>query len=218
MVLEKTAHHRRSLRIAVVSFLFALIPFSFIKAPYPEELVLQHVPTFFLLAGLLFAVVKWNMTRLTFGCLVTFLILHFIGARWIYSFVPYDDWIEMITGSTLSERFGWERNHYDRLVHFAFGVLGVPPIAEVFRKNSRVSPLMATFIAISFVSAMGAVYEIMEWLIAVSFAPAYAESYNGQQGDVWDAQKDLALALLGSLLAAAILPFVPPNVEISGKT
>ena len=65
----------------------------------------------------------------------------------------------------------------------------------------------ALFTAISAVAAASAVYEVFEWLLAVVAAPEYAEHYNGQQGDLWDGQKDMALAIAGSLIAAMPLAF-----------
>lgn len=64
-------------------------------------------------------------------CLVVFLWLHILGARYIYSFVPYDDWSRSVLGSGISEWFGWERNHYDRLVHLCFGGLWMVAIPVV---------------------------------------------------------------------------------------
>jgi putative membrane protein len=106
-------------------------------------------------------------------------------------------------GSSISEHFGWHRNHYDRLVHFASGVLGVPIASEVLQRVTGLQPRGAAVISISVVVSIGAAYEIVEWQLAVWLSPMQAEAYNGQQGDIWDPQKDLALAALGSILSAA---------------
>ena len=126
-----------------------------------------------------------------------------IGATWIYSFVPYDELSIWLTGSSLSEQMGWQRNHYDRLVHFASGILIVPPATEWLRRANGMRIPAAAIMSIAVVMSIGAVYEILEWQIAVRLSPGQAEAYNGQQGDIWDPQKDLALALAGSLIAAA---------------
>lgn len=188
------------LRLCVIGCLTLLVPASFIGAAYPQELVLQHIPTLVALAILAAITINTPMSRLSFACLVGFLVLHLIGARWIYSFVPYDDWSVALTGRGLSERFGWERNHYDRLVHFGFGLLGVPPASELLQRMTAIRPPGSAILAVAIVVALGALYEIAEWQIAITFSPEFAESYNGQQGDPWDAQKDQALALLGALI------------------
>ena len=119
--------------------------------------------------------------------------------------MPYDSWLEKIAGTTLSEHFGWERNHYDRFVHFASGLLGVPLASECLQRFGNMRPLGAAVMGVASVLAVGAVYEILEWQVAITFSPARAEAYNGQQGDVWDPQKDLALAALGASICAGFL-------------
>ena len=185
---------------------------SFWEAPYPAELRLQHLPT---VAGLvlLWGVVerKWLQPSSVL-CLILFVWLHVIGARWIYSFVPYDRWAEQWCGRSISACFGWQRNHYDRLVHLASGVLFAPPAWETMLRQGISKPTWAAGLSVAIVLAIGAIYEIAEWAVSMIFAPEYAESYNGQQGDFWDPQKDMALAGLGAIVSAAWLyaTFKPP--------
>lgn len=183
----------------------ALVPLSFVVAPYPRELVLQHIPTVVGLVAFAFITFRGTPSPLSFACVVAFFLLHILGARWIYSYVPYDEWATALTGESLSQRLGWQRNHYDRLVHFASGVLGVPPAAEALQRLGNMRPLGAAIMGIASVLAIGAMYEMVEWQIAVRLSPEQAAAYNGQQGDIWDAQKDLALAWLGSLIAACFV-------------
>ncbi|WP_417730117.1 DUF2238 domain-containing protein [Rosistilla oblonga] len=196
---------QRRLRIIGLIVTAAAIPLSFVAAPYPNELVLQHIPTAVGIGLLTVAVIRYHPSRSSYICCLTFLWLHIIGARWIYSFVPYDDAVKMITGHTISETFGWQRNHYDRLVHFASGALGMAPISHLLQSWCRIAPAAAAILAMACVLAIGAAYEILEWQIAMLFSPEMAESYNGQQGDIWDAQKDLALAWLG---AVVVIPMI----------
>lgn len=192
-------------RLALIGFTALAMPLSFLSAPYPRELVLQHIPTVIGLLLLLGIVLKYRPSSTAFYCSLAFLWLHIIGARWIYSYVPYDEFLRAITGRTLSETFGWERNHYDRLVHFASGFLGLPILSEYLRSIYRLRPLSAAVFAMLGVLAIGSMYEILEWQIAMAFSPEMAESYNGQQGDVWDAQKDLALAWLGAIICSPLV-------------
>ena len=129
-----------------------------------------------------------------------FMVLHIIGARWIYSYVPYNEWFISILNLNLNEYFGLERNHYDRFVHFAFGITFFPVVYEIITKKLKCSfktALLITFFAIQFFSLF---YELFEWFLTIFLSPEEAENYNGQQGDIWDAHKDMALALLGSTL------------------
>ena len=156
--------------------------------------------------GLLAADTRRNwISRSSFLCLSFFIWLHILGARYIYSFVPYDKWVTTLIGSSASEWFGWDRNHYDRLVHFLFGMLFVIPAAELGSRCGKLSPKWAVSFAVLVVLSISALYEVFEWLLTVVMAPRHAEAYNGQQGDMWDAQKDMALAFVGSVVT---LPFL----------
>jgi putative membrane protein len=172
-----------------------------INPPYPNELLLQHIPT--LVALLLLATMhRWlRLSDTSFTLIVGFLVLHVIGARWIYSYVPYDDWTEAFFGFRLTDLFGFHRNHYDRLVHFAYGLLFAVPIREFCINYVHISRRFASYIAIEFTMATSMIYELVEWGIGVILAPDAAERYNGQQGDMWDAHKDMALASLGAIIA-----------------
>src|SRR3569832_164127 len=115
--------------ILLVAFVVAWAG-SCIRPPYPSELVLQHIPTVVAVVGLVFADHRWRFSLASFAQVLAFLGLHLLGARYLYSNVPYDDWTGAIFGAEISTRFGWERNHYDRLVHLAYGLLLVGPCRE----------------------------------------------------------------------------------------
>ena len=91
------------------------------------------------------------------------------------------------------------------LVHFAFGLLMVYPLWRFIEQHARLSSLWAATGAMCVVMAASAGYEIVEWMMAVLFAPDWAEAYNGQQGDLWDAQKDMALATAGGLISIGLI-------------
>ncbi|OLF37769.1 hypothetical protein BTW00_02875 [Psychrobacter sp. C 20.9] len=137
-----------------------------------------------------------------------FLVIHIIGARYLYSYVPYNDWTQQLFGIRLDELFGWQRNMYDRLVHFSYGLLLFHAMVDVSKSIFNVQSvklLIALALMINMSSSL--LYELLEWSIAMTLSPEAAEAYNGQQGDIWDAHKDMALALLGGLIAAGIMLF-----------
>jgi len=182
----------------------ALLVVSLVQPVYPREQTLQHVPTLVGLALLAVDVRRGLLSRGAFACCCVFLWLHIVGARYIYSYVPYDAWLRTVCGSSPSEWFGWMRNHYDRLVHFGFGALAMLPLSQGVHRAAGVGRTSAVVFTLTAVAACSGLYEVLEWLLTVVVSPADAESYNGQQGDVWDPQKDMALAMLG---AAAATPF-----------
>ncbi|HWB07989.1 MAG TPA: DUF2238 domain-containing protein [Pirellulales bacterium] len=172
-----------------------------IDPPYPHELLLQHVPTTAAVVALVGLRRRLALSRGGGRLVLAFLALHTVGARYLYSYVPYDDWSAAVFGGSLSSVCGFTRNHYDRLVHFAYGLLLFFPAREVFVRRFRQTDLAADVLAMQFILATSALYELVEWSVALWFAPDWAERYNGQQGDTWDAQKDMGLAALGAAVA-----------------
>jgi putative membrane protein len=167
-------------------------------------MILQHIPTAFYLVGMIWLGRKYPLSNTAATCLFLFMLLHVLGARYIYSNVPYDRWIESLAGANLTQKFGWQRNHFDRLVHFCFGLLWVRPVWEVCVNYVGVPRRFAYYTAFEFVLAFSMVYELVEWALAIFMSPHAADAYNGQQGDMWDAQKDMSLALVGALLAVIV--------------
>ena len=184
--------------------LLVLLLLAQIDQPYLEIALLQHIPTMLLIVAAPWLLRRWPLSTASVACVVLFLALHTLGGRYAYSNVPYDDWARALTGNSLSEAFGWTRNHYDRLVHFAFGALSVAPVTEITRRWGGLGPRGAALTVLGWVLAISCLYEIFEWLLTILAAGETADRYNGQQGDIWDAQKDMALATLGAILVLAI--------------
>ena len=131
------------------------------------------------------------------ACIAGVLALHTIGGRYTYSNLPYGEWFAFLSGHP--------RNMYDRFVHFVFGLLAVYPAFEFSRRHAGASSPLALAVAVGCVVVFGALYEIFEWLLTLVIAGPLADDYNGQQGDIWDAQKDMALALGGALIGAGFV-------------
>ena len=176
-----------------------------IEQPYPEIALLQHIPTMLLLVAAPALLRRWPLSTPAVACIVAFMALHTLGGRYAYSSVPYDAWSRALTGTSLSDAFGWTRNHYDRLVHFAFGALSVIPVAEIARRWGGLGKRGAALTVLGWVLATSCLYEIFEWLLTIVAAGETADRYNGQQGDIWDAQEDMALAVLGAILVLLVL-------------
>lgn len=181
----------------------ALVVVTWWDPPWPVEQALHSSLTVVALVALFWAHKRFDLPLRVWVWALVFLALHTVAARWIYSFVPYDDWTDALLGIRLTDVFGWQRNHFDRLVHFAYGLcvtmmLGLKPVRSL-----------------EVVLATSALYELFEWGVAVVLAPGMAEAYNGQQGDMWDPHKDIALACLGAVVAVAVL--MPTRVGAAGR-
>ena len=128
-----------------------------------------------------------------------FLSVHSIAARWLYSYIPYDAWGQSLFGFSINTHMGWTRNHFDRLVHLMFGVCFTPGIASYAMRRYRLAPKRAFYVAVCAIMITSLWYEWFELAIAMTLSGEDAEAYNGQQGDMWDAHKDMLMATLGSL-------------------
>ncbi len=200
----EVASGSRYQQILWLSVLAALLA-SRVGAPYPDQMALQHIPTVVFLVGWPILARRFPLSNAAMTCLAAFLLLHVLAARYIYSYVPYDDWSRRLFGFEPTARFGFRRNHFDRLVHFAFGALWVRPVWEICTRYFRVPRRFAYYAAFEFVLAFSMLYELVEWGLSLILAGADADAYNGQQGDLWDAQKDMSCALLGASLALLVI-------------
>ena len=185
--------------VGLVAFTFV----TFINPVYPREQFLQHIGTVLLLIPLLIDLVKDRMPMSAFAGIVIFAVLHVIGARYIYSYVPYKDW-SVSLGIVDADYFQDSRNHYDRFVHFCFGVLLFPYLQYACKQWFNLKTISAVFMSWLIIQTGSMIYELFEWLLTIVMSPEQADNYNGQQGDVWDAQKDMVLAMLGSTIMAII--------------
>ena len=191
-------------RILFILFLAAFAG-SWVRPPYLQFLLMQHVPTFLAACLLVYLSNRFVISRLSFASIVLFLCLHTLGARYLYSYTPYNDWSEWLLGINITETFGFDRNHYDRVVHFSFGLLMAVPIQEFERRYLKLSLAISSVLAIECILATSAGYELLEWAIAVVFTPEWADNFLGQQGDVFDAQKDTALATGGAVISICVM-------------
>lgn len=193
--------NRVKLIFLILLFVFTII--TMIRPIYPHEQFLQHAGTLLLAIPLVFDLVKNRMPNNVYVCLVLFTFLHVLGARYIYSYVPYKEWCISL-GIVDADFFQDPRNHYDRLVHFAFGILLFPYFLYISRKWIKHMPIVAVFMAWLIVQTGSMIYELFEWLLTIVMTTTNANNYNGQQGDLWDAQKDMAWAMFGSTIMSSI--------------
>lgn len=146
---------------------------------------------------------KFQFSSISYFIVSLWLLLHSIGAHYTFEHVPFG-WV--------TELFGFERNHFDRLAHFVIG-LNAYLIAEyLFRQKHVTSLKTAAFFGIVCIVAMAALWEIAEWLYAAFDGGNTGLAFLGSQGDIWDAQKDILADTLGALLAAVGFVFFPPKV------
>jgi putative membrane protein len=144
---------------------------------------------------------RFPLSRVSYTLIFLFLCLHTVGAHFTYSLVPYDEWWRRLTGNSLNALLGWERNNFDRVVHFAYGLLLAYPVRELLLRVASVKGFWGYFLPLDLTMSTSAFYELIEWGAAELFGGDLGAAFLGTQGDIWDAHKDMALASLGALVA-----------------
>jgi putative membrane protein len=163
-------------------------------------------PQFWLLASILPAVFvlvliathrSLPLSHASYGLITVFLTLHTIGVHYTYAQVPVGAWME--------QALHLGRNHFDRLVHFSFGFLLAYPMEELFRLGTGVRGWLAYYLPVMTVLGLSGLWEIVESWVASAVHPELGITYLGSQGDIWDAQKDMAAAFYGALLCVTLI-------------
>jgi putative membrane protein len=147
---------------------------------------------------------QFVFSRISYTLIFVFLCLHAVGAHYTYAEVPYNGWWQALTGDSFNAMLGWERNHYDRLVHFSYGLLLAYPIREIFLRVAEVRGFWGYFLPLDFTLSTSAIFELFEWAAAEFFGGDLGVAYLGTQGDIWDAHKDMGLAALGAVVAMLV--------------
>ena len=137
------------------------------------------------------------LSHASYLSITLFLTLHMIGVRYTYAEVPIGHWLD--------QALHLDRNHFDRLVHFSFGFLMAYPMEEAFRLLARVRGWLLYYLPAMTILGLSGLWEIIESWVAQVIHPELGLTYLGSQGDVWDAQKDMAAALYGALLCMVVL-------------
>ncbi len=169
--------------------------------------LLENMMTLFFAIFVFFQQRRHPFSAASWWMIFGFGTLHVIGSHYTYSLVPYNDWSNAVMGVRLNDLLGWERNHFDRLVHLFYGLLLFLPIREVMNNRAGLQGNAASYFTLEFVMASSLIYELVEWGAAVTFGGDVGMAYLGTQGDIWDAHKDMALAALGALVSWLILAF-----------
>ena len=129
-----------------------------------------------------------------------YLTLHTVGVHYTYAKVPAGVW--------LSQVFDLHRNHFDRIVHFSFGLLLTYPLEELFRQLARVRGWLLYYLPVITILGLSGLWEIIESWVARLVRPDLGLAVLGSQGDIWDAQKDMTAAFYGSLLSVLVVVMV----------
>jgi putative membrane protein len=154
---------------------------------------LEVFPVMIALPLLIFTYKRFPFSRLAYGLMLVHAIILLIGGHYTYAEMPLFNWLRDVNG--------WDRNYYDRLGHVAQGFIPAIVAREILLRISPLRPGKWLFFLVLCVAlAISALYEMLEWWVAIA-SGSDAVAFLATQGDVWDTQWDMFLALLGALAA-----------------
>lgn len=156
----------------------------------------ENVPMLGIVALLTFLYVRGvRFSNLAYLLASVLVFWHTIGGHFTFERVPFD---------FVSDLFGWERNNFDRIGHFSVGFYAFLFMEYFVTRSIITRKWVAYFAAFSIIGMVAALYEVIEWIYAVKDGGEAGASFLGSQGDIWDAQKDMALDMSGALVALAL--------------
>ncbi len=171
---------------------------------YREDWLLENLLVFVAIPLLVWSHRRLPFSNFAYSALFVFFCLHSVGSYYTYSEVPYAEWYTRLTGHDLPALLGTDRNHFDRLMHFLYGFLLMPSIVQLLDARGQLTGIWKQLVPVMFIMSNSELYEMIEWQAAEFFGGELGQAYLGAQGDIWDAQKDSALAMLGAIISLVL--------------
>jgi putative membrane protein len=165
-------------------------------APYSRPVWwAENIPILLIVTGLTATFRRFRFSNTAYLMMSVLVYLHTIGGHFTFERVPF---------GFVTDLFGFERNHYDRIAHFSVGFYAYAVADLCVHKRWVSSRLVLWLFPIFSIFTVAAAYEIIEWLYAVLSDPEAGTAFLGSQGDLWDAQKDMLADGLGSIVATML--------------
>lgn len=168
-----------------------------------EVWIAEIVPVGAIFLVLVLTYSKFQFSNLAYALMAVWLFLHTIGGHYTFANVPF---------GFVTDLFGFERNHFDRLAHFCIGFYAFG-VAEFLWKKNYASKSLSIFVGLLFIMSLACSYEIIEWIYAVTQGGDAGIAFLGSQGDVWDAQKDMLSDTLGAITSLVMFLFYHKNLK-----
>lgn len=178
---------------------------------YPHDWLLENYLVFAFVPVMIRSWYKFRLSKISYTCIALFMILHVVGSHYTYAEVPFGNHVTNFANIiwwAVSNLFGWDRNSYDRLVHFGFGLFFAYPVREIFIRIAKVKWFWWYFLPIAIMWMFGWMYEIIERVAAVNLDAAAGSAFLWSQWDIRDAQKDIVLAGIWWFMTMFIVTWV----------
>jgi putative membrane protein len=204
---SNTNYYRNYIGMLTALYVFWWILLA-IEPSHRSDWVLENLLPLLAVPLLVWIQRRAPMSPASFTMVFIFLSMHALGAHYTYSEVPYDDWMQTMTGTSVSALTGWQRNHYDRLVHLCYGLLLAYPVRELLLKTAELPKAFSYVLPVTMLMATSTLYEIIEWGAATVFGGDLGMAFLGTQGDIWDAQKDELISMTGAILSMVLTAMI----------
>lgn len=202
---RKNFYKNRLIQILFISFL--IIWFSlYFNCIDTTDWFIENILVFIFVIYITINYKRFKFSDISYICFFLFLSLHLYGAQYAYTKNPLGGWLQ-------NEYHLW-RNPYDRIVHFSFGFLLVYPLRDFLVNRLNIKGKWQYILPVEITLSLACIFELIEWTVAEVATKETGETYVATQGDVWDAHKDIALAVVG----AAITMFVTYLINKNKKT
>ena len=181
----------------LITVFVAVWTWAAISPKYVADWFLENLLIFIFVPLIIAAGRYFQFSLISYTLITIFMCLHVYASHYTYAEAP--------VGYILQEMFGAQRNMYDRVIHFMFGLLLAYPVREIFLRLAKVKGFWGFYLPFDVCLSLSALYEIVEWGVASIVDPAAGTAFLGTQGDEWDAQRDMAAAGSGALIAMTII-------------
>ncbi len=197
----KTHHRYAVVLLGLFLIVWLIIAFNTVDR---KDWMLENALAIVGVLLLVFTAKSFPLSRISYTLIFVFMCLHEVGAHYTYAEVPYEKFFQDTFGFSFNGLWGWERNNFDRVVHFLYGLLLAYPIREVFYRIADVKGFWGYFLPLDVTMSTSMIFELIEWIAAEIFGGELGQAYLGTQGDIWDAHKDMALASLGAIVCMCV--------------
>ena len=196
----------------LISFIIAFLIFwlsTLVGTTDYKNWIMENTLVVIFLSLLAYTYNKFRFRDLTYTFIFVYLSLHIYGAMYTYAENPFGYWMKDI--------FHFQRNHYDRIVHFSFGFMLAYPMRDFFMNKMKFPNWVCWLLPIEITLSFSCLYELIEWAVADVFFPEQGIAYLGTQGDIWDAQKDMFMAFCGAVIITFIVLMMKRLMSTSNR-
>ncbi|MFC5530240.1 DUF2238 domain-containing protein [Cohnella yongneupensis] len=185
---QNTALHVMSIAFFVYFWIMAISPTK------RSQWFAECVPLLAIIVVLTIMYRRYRFSNLSYLMLLVFFSLHVVAAHFTYEGTPFDHW--------LKHSFHTKRSYYDRVVHLFFGLLAYYPLREFLIGKMKLHVFWSYALPVVFIMGLSGLFEILEMLAASVAGKGGEARFVGMQGDIFDTQKDMELALAGGIVAS----------------